>query len=144
MQATTTALNWLKEFWRGTNNQLGYWVREPGTGKPQPQQSMLSVCLGIGYLMESTGALRATPHRVEVRVGICPQELTADEGILFLLEVIEMVDLRAQWSIGVEDELPKGCASGMATLGSDARLAWIESLAPCCWSPRRRCWNLFG
>ncbi len=70
----------------------------------------------------------ATARRVQVHVGILAEELTADEGVLFSHDVIETLDSRAEWAIGVEVALPDGALGSVATLGSDGRLARVESL----------------
>lgn len=69
-------------------------------------------------------------RRVQVRVGIRPEERTANEGVLFSHDVVETLEPNAEWAIGAEITLPDGPLPGMATLGSDARLARAESLPP--------------
>jgi len=77
----------------------------------------------------------ATTRRIQVHVGILPEELTTDEGVLFSHDVIETLDRRAEWAIGVEIALPDNSLSGVATLGSDARLARAESLPAALFEP---------
>lgn len=79
-----------------------------------------------------------TARRVQVHVGILPEELTADEGVLFSHDVIETLDPSAEWAIGAEVALPDGALSGTATLGSDARLARVESLPAALFEPPAR------
>jgi CRISPR-associated protein Cmr3 len=79
--------------------------------------------------------IRAPIRRIQVHVGILPEERTADEGVLFSHDVIETLDMRAEWAVGAEVALPEGALSGLATLGSDARLARIESLPAALFEP---------
>lgn len=69
-----------------------------------------------------------TSRRVQVHVGIRPEELTADEGVLFSHDVVETLEPDAEWAIGIEVALPPGDTAGVATLGSDGRLIRIEAL----------------
>lgn len=85
----------------------------------------------------------ATSRRVQVHVGILPDELTADEGVLFSHDVIETLDPHAEWAIGAEVTLPDGALSGVATLGSDARLARVESLPAALFEPPARLLEAF-
>jgi CRISPR-associated protein Cmr3 len=77
----------------------------------------------------------AMPRRVQVHVGIRPEELTASEGVLFSHDVMETLERRAEWAIGVEVSLPGGDLPSMATLGSDARLAALEPLPEALFEP---------
>jgi CRISPR-associated protein Cmr3 len=69
-----------------------------------------------------------TSRRVQVHVGIRPEELTADEGVLFSHDVVETLEPDAEWAIGIEVALPSGDTPAVATLGSDGRLIRIEAL----------------
>jgi CRISPR-associated protein Cmr3 len=80
----------------------------------------------------------ATTRRVQVRVGIRAEELTADEGVLFSHDVIETLERTAEWAIGVEVVLPEGDLPAMATLGSDSRLARIEMIPGSLFEPPAR------
>lgn len=68
------------------------------------------------------------PRRVQVRVGIQPEKLTADEGVLFSHDVVETLDGESEWAIGAEVIQPNGDMASIATLGSDSRLAAVEAL----------------
>jgi CRISPR-associated protein Cmr3 len=78
----------------------------------------------------------AMERRLQVHVGIVPELLTADEGALFSHDVIETLDPKAEWAIGVEVVLPDGDLSGVATLGSDARLVRVEQVPDVLFDPR--------
>lgn len=69
-----------------------------------------------------------TTRRIQVHVGIRPEELTADDGILYTHDVIETLDRCGEWALGAELALPAGRLPNVATLGSDSRLARVESL----------------
>jgi len=69
-----------------------------------------------------------TTRRRQAHVGIRPEELTADEGILFSHDVVETLEPSAEWAIGVEVVLPDDDLPTSATLGSDARLVRVEPL----------------
>jgi CRISPR-associated protein Cmr3 len=69
-----------------------------------------------------------TLRRVQVHVGIRPEEFTADEGVLFSHDVVETLERDAEWAIGIEVALPSGDMPAVATLGSDGRLIRIEAL----------------
>lgn len=76
-----------------------------------------------------------TARRIQVHVGIRPKELTSDDGFLFSHDVIETLDRGAEWAIGVEVALPAGELPKVATLGSDSRLARVESLSASLFEP---------
>jgi CRISPR-associated protein Cmr3 len=80
----------------------------------------------------------ATARRVQVHVGILPEELTVDEGVLFSHDVIETLEPGGEWAIGVEVVLPDSEIASVATLGSDARLAHVESLPDALFEPPAR------
>jgi len=65
---------------------------------------------------------------VQTHLGIDPESLTADEGVLYSHDVVETVEGGAEWAIGVEAALPPGRLAPVATLGSDSRLAAIETV----------------
>lgn len=69
-----------------------------------------------------------TQRRVQVHVGIRPEEFTSDEGVLFSHDVVETLEHDAEWAIGVEVALPSRDSPAVATLGSDSRLVRIEAL----------------
>lgn len=71
-----------------------------------------------------------TTRRVQIHVGIRPEELTSDDGVLFSHDVVETLDSGGEWALGVEVDLPAGELPKVATLGSDSRLSHIESLPP--------------
>lgn len=77
----------------------------------------------------------AVSRRLQVHVGIRPEEITADEGVLFSHDVMETIERKAEWAIGVEAVLPGGEISGFATLGSDARLVRVEALSDALFDP---------
>lgn len=85
----------------------------------------------------------AMAHRIQVHVGILPEELTADEGVLFSHDVIETLDPSAEWAIGVDVVLPDGSLSGVATLGSDSRLVRVELLPDVLFEPPARVLEAF-
>jgi CRISPR-associated protein Cmr3 len=87
-------------------------------------------------------AALATTRRIQVHVGIRPEELTSDDGILFSHDVVETLDPDAEWAIGTEVALPGGLPS-VATLGSDSRLARIESLPATLFEPSARVLEAF-
>ncbi|MCS6800031.1 MAG: CRISPR-associated protein Crm3 [Myxococcota bacterium] len=76
-----------------------------------------------------------TARRVQVHVGIRPDELTANDGVLFSHDVIETLDPHGEWAIGAELTLPDGALGDVATLGSDGRLARLESLPAAVFEP---------
>lgn len=85
----------------------------------------------------------ATARRVQVHVGIRPEELTSDDGVLFSHDVVETLDRSGEWALGVEVALPAGELSTVATLGSDSRLARVESLPPTLFEPPSRVLEAF-
>jgi CRISPR-associated protein Cmr3 len=120
-----------------------------GAGKPLAPPRWWSSTDFSAWLAGRSVAVRdredvlATARRVQVHVGILPEELTADEGVLFSHDVIETLDPHAEWAIGAEVALPDGALSGMATLGSDARLARLESLPAALFEPPARLLEAF-
>lgn len=112
-----------------------------GAGKPlAPPRWWSSVdfavwLAGRSVAVRDRGDVLAMARRVQVHVGILPEELTADEGVLFSHDVIETLDRRAEWAIGAEVTLPDGALPSLAALGSDARLARVESLPAALFEP---------
>jgi CRISPR-associated protein Cmr3 len=85
----------------------------------------------------------ATARRVQTRVGIRPETLTTDDGLLFSHDVLETLELHAEWAIGVEVTLPGGAVDAVATLGSDSRLVRIETLPETLFAPPARLLETF-
>ena len=85
----------------------------------------------IGVRDEALG----TTRRVQVHVGIRPEELTSDDGVLFSHDVVETLDPGGEWALGVEVVLPAGELPKVATLGSDSRLLRVESLPSTLFDP---------
>src|SRR5690606_28715784 len=75
-----------------------------------------------------------TPRRIQARVG-STEGLTSDCDVLFSHDVIETIDSTGEWAIGVEVALPEGELPDVATLGSDSRLALVESLPAVLFDP---------
>ncbi len=69
-----------------------------------------------------------TTRRVQSHVGIKPDTFTADDGALFAHDVIETLERDHEWGIGLTAQMPSATNLRMATLGSDGRLARIETL----------------
>ena len=101
----------------------------------------------ITWLAGESVGVRSTPlaatRRVQVHVGIRPEELTSDNGVLFSHDVVETLDPGHEWALGVEVALPAGELSSVATLGSDSRLARVESLPPMLFEPPSRMLKAF-
>ncbi len=76
-----------------------------------------------------------TTRRVQVHVGIRPEELTSDDGVLFSHDVVETLDPTGEWALGVEVALSAGELPKIATLGSDSRLSRVESLPATLFEP---------
>lgn len=85
----------------------------------------------------------ATTRRVQVRVGIRPEELTSDDGVLFSHDVVETLDPSGEWALGVEVALPAGELPKVATLGSDSRISRVESLPTTLFEPPARVIDAF-
>lgn len=111
------------------------WV--PGTEdatKPLPsprwwsEEHFATWLAGGSVPTRAPGQAFETSRRVQVHVGIRPEELTADEGVLFSHDVVETLERDAEWAIGIEVALPSGDTPAVATLGSDGRLVRIEAL----------------
>lgn len=84
-----------------------------------------------------------TTRRVQVHVGIRPEELTSDDGVLFSHDVVETLDPGGEWALGVEVALPAGELPKVATLGSDSRLSRVESLPTTLFDPPSRVLEAF-
>jgi CRISPR-associated protein Cmr3 len=81
--------------------------------------------------------------RFQVHVGIRPDALTGDDGILFAHDVVETLERSAprngdggagtvaEWAIGAEVTWLLGAVpkDRVARLGSDSRIAWIEEVS---------------
>uniref|UniRef100_E6Q6Q7 Putative CRISPR-associated protein Crm3 n=1 Tax=mine drainage metagenome TaxID=410659 RepID=E6Q6Q7_9ZZZZ len=66
-------------------------------------------------------------RRRQVRVSIDPASNTVSDGALFSHDVVETLERDAEWAFGVETNC-RIAADQVATLGSDRRLAYVESL----------------
>jgi|SRR5581483_939297 len=123
--------------------------RLPEAGKPLASPRWWSSEDFAAWLAGKSVAVRrghdplAPARRVQVHVGIRPEELTADEGVLFSHDVLETLEPDYEWAIGAEVMLPDGALSGVATLGSDARLARMESLQASLFEPPARLLEAF-
>lgn len=60
---------------------------------------------------------------------------SADERVLFSHDVVETLGPGTAWAIGADVALPDCALSGVATLGSDSRLARVESLSAALFDP---------
>lgn len=80
-------------------------------------------------------AVLDTTRRIQVHVGIRPEELTSDDGVLFSHDVVETLDHDGEWALGVEVALPAGELPKVATLGSDSRLSRVEPLPTTLFEP---------
>lgn len=100
--------------------------------KPLPPPRWWDTDDFVAWLVGASVRVRAetlqTARRIQVHVGIRPEELTSDDGALFSHDVIETIDPTGEWALGVEVTLPAGELPKVATLGSDSRLCRVESL----------------
>lgn len=67
-------------------------------------------------------------RRLQTHVEIRPGTRTVEDEALYSHDVVETLERRAEWALGVEVMLP-GDRPTVATLGSDARLARVEALS---------------
>lgn len=111
-----------------------WWPRLEGAGKPLPAPRWWSEADFCAWLagrqvpVRDVGDTLAVSRRVQVRVVIGDEELTAKEGGLFSHDVLETLERDAEWALGIEAEVPAGDLPAFATLGSDSRLVGVESL----------------
>jgi len=111
-----------------------WWPRLEGREKPLPAPNWWSEADFCAWLIGQPVPIRdrldtlAPSRRVQVHVGIRGDELTADEGVLFSHDVLETLDPRGEWAIGIEAEVGAGDRPRFATFGSDSRLVRIEEL----------------
>ncbi len=121
--------------------------RLPEIDKPRPAPRWWSGNDFIAWLIGQSVTARdgnlAPTRRLQVRVGIRPEELTAEEGVLFSYDVVETLERTAEWAVGAELEVPEPAGMSMATLGSDARLAYVESLPAALFEPPRELLEAF-
>ncbi|MCC6526644.1 MAG: CRISPR-associated protein Crm3 [Polyangiaceae bacterium] len=96
-----------------------------------------------GKSVSVRGEALATTRRVQVHVGIRPEELTSDDGVLYSHDVVETIDPGGEWALGVEVALLAGGLPNVATLGSDSRLARVESLPTRLFEPPARVLEAF-
>ncbi|MEQ8767234.1 MAG: type III-B CRISPR module-associated Cmr3 family protein [Planctomycetota bacterium] len=126
----------------------GLWRAVPdGASKPLPAPRWWSsgdftTWLAEGVVQRRDRAL-ATTRRMQVHVGIRPEQLTSDDGVLFSHDVVETIDPDGEWALGVEVSLPEGGLPNVATLGSDSRLARIECLPTTAFEPPPRLLEAF-
>jgi len=96
-----------------------------------------------GEVVRSGDRRLTTTRRVQVHVGIRPEELTSDDGVLYSHDVIETLEPDGEWALGVEVALPPGELPKVATLGSDSRLLRAESLPKALFEPPSRVLKAF-
>lgn len=96
-----------------------------------------------GKTVEVRSGDLALTRRVQVHVGIRPEELTSDDGVLFSHDVVETLGPGGEWAIGVEVALPEGGLPSVAALGSDSRLARVESVPATVFQPPARVLEAF-
>ncbi|MGH7707206.1 MAG: type III-B CRISPR module-associated Cmr3 family protein [Vulcanimicrobiaceae bacterium] len=111
------------------------WVASPeAQGKPRPTRRWWSDEQFTNWLsgqaVEVNDRAIEMSRRVQTHVGIGPETFTAEEGILFSHDVIETLEHEAEWALGVEVAFPAEWSSTVATLGSDRRMAAVETLTP--------------
>lgn len=66
--------------------------------------------------------------RVQTRIELQPDALTPGEGMIFSHDVLETLEPDAEWAMGCEVLVPDALPFGPVTLGSDSRLAAMETL----------------
>lgn len=98
------------------------------------EDAMVAWLSGASVAASEAGSLR-THRRVQAHVGIRPETLTADEGVLFAHDVVETLELDAEWAVGVEMQSEKLAKLTLATIGSDSRIARIEGLPASLFEP---------
>ncbi len=128
----------------------GLWrPRFPAAGKPLPAprrwhcEDFVTWLAGRSVPARGRSDALAPARRVQVHVGIRPEELTADEGVLFSHDVLETLDRQIEWAIGAEVTVPNGVCSSLATLGADGRLARVEPLPAALFEPPPRLLEAF-
>jgi CRISPR-associated protein Cmr3 len=111
------------------------WVAAPDrSGKPLPSPRWWSEALFTAWLAgkpvaaRAPGELQGPARRLQTHVGIAPATGTAIESVLFAHDVVETLEPKHEWAIGVEMALPAGALPELARLGSDGRLADVEAL----------------
>ncbi|MCC6696207.1 MAG: CRISPR-associated protein Crm3 [Candidatus Hydrogenedentes bacterium] len=100
-----------------------------------PHADMVAWLAGAEVRGPGRDALALT-RRLQVRVGLRDEELTAEESALFCHDVVETLEPRAEWAIGIKACLPgKALLPTVSTLGSDARPIWLEPLPESLFKP---------
>jgi len=99
------------------------------------RQDFASWLAGQSVLAQVSGEELGLARRIQAHVGIMPEELTADEGVLFSHVVIETLDHEGEWAIGLEAVLPNDNLSTVGTLGSDSRLVRLETVPAALFAP---------
>lgn len=136
-----------ENLWRPTVDD----ARKPLTGPRWWRNDDFMSWLAGGAVTADSDAPAIT-RRVQAHVGIRPEELTADDGILFSHDVVETLDrcgtesstiTYGEWAIGVEVMLPDSELPELATLGADSRLARVESLPAALFEPATRVLDAF-
>ncbi|HXF54791.1 MAG TPA: type III-B CRISPR module-associated Cmr3 family protein [Hyphomicrobiaceae bacterium] len=118
-------------------------------GKPRPPprwwscKAFAAWLAGESVAAEQDHAAFHSVRRFQAHVRIRPDEVTAEEGVLFSHDVLETLDRDAEWAIGVEAVIPQEDLSAVATLGSDSRLARIEPLPHALFEPSEEVVNAF-
>jgi CRISPR-associated protein Cmr3 len=84
--------------------------------------------------VEPTKRWPSPQRRLQTHVSISGETLTGEDGQLYLHDVVETLELRREWAIGVEAEWPAPvgphCAAtlpALARLGSDSRIVRVET-----------------
>lgn len=122
----------------------------PDTRKSQPLPQTWRSREFVTWLKGEPVGVRDIEHsfviqkRLQVHVGIDPERHAAREGVVFSHDVIETLERGAEWAIGAEIAIPDSSLTGFVTLGSDSRLARIESLSDQVFEPPVSLFEAFG
>jgi CRISPR-associated protein Cmr3 len=110
-------------------------------GKPGPKprwwtEAELSAWLAGSSVSAEPAVAVARPARRRVtRTAIVPTTQTVVDSALFSHDVIETVEPDGEWAIAAEIALPDAQFAPMATLGSDRRLARVETIERAAFDP---------
>jgi CRISPR-associated protein Cmr3 len=118
------------------------WIAPPvDRGKPGPrprwwaEAELITWFAGFPVPAEPAVAVARPARRRVTRAAIVPRTQTVTDGALFSHDVVETVEPDGEWAIAAEVTWPDARFATTATLGSDRRLARVDTIERTAFDP---------
>ncbi|HVA64002.1 MAG TPA: type III-B CRISPR module-associated Cmr3 family protein [Terriglobales bacterium] len=116
-----------ENLWRPVPEDAGKPARAP---RYWGEADLVDWLTGQPAVAQRRGGPLEISRRFQTHVAVAEEELTAADEAMFSHDVVETLELRAEWAVGAEASLPGDELPEAATLGSDSRICRIEALPP--------------